>query len=660
MKQIRLHIIPMTNQEKDSSGKFLKSYKVTPQEFTQLIDRVNVYYASADIQFLFDPAFDWAPMANTEINSDGANQRQLCNNIAAAIPGKMVCFLRWGSEAGQTGNGNAYPPPGAGTKPVHVGDVEQNYVMLPNEIAPGFSLLNQGNGSFVAHEFGHFLGLYHTFPGWTSRWGPVYEKIADKDWSLATVDQAVIDYIAANGGTIQALNGDGLSDTSPDPMPELYTVHGQDICTNPAITVNGKLNGKPVSYTFTPDPNNIMSYFGGCSATFNNFHFSSQQIQRMTDTLKHVSRQHLVESPKFGSRSLQSRNAIARTSDRLEVVATDVNGRAWFAHWSQAAGRWDHWRPILSDVAPPNAPISVVARGTGKLDVFTSGNDGKTYTGAWEQNFDNAQWRGWWNILGGAVPPGATVTAISRTTNSLDVFIVSTDGGVYTAAWDQNVSNAQWRGWWRIGNVVAKAGSPVSVVARTPNQLDIFVSGSDGKTYTAAWDQNVEKGVWRGWWNILTGAIPAGSQVAAISRTPNSLDVFIVSTDGGVYTAAWDQNVNKAQWRGWWRIGNLAAKAGGPVSVVARSANQLDIFVAGSDGKTYTAAWDANVEKGIWRGWWNILQGTIQPGAAVAAVSRTSSSLDIFIVSSDGLIYTAVWDQNLNKAQWAGWWRIGV
>src|SRR5215475_3883680 len=165
MYELRLHIIPLTNEEKDSSGKPVKSYDVTPQEFAQLIDRVNLVYAGTNIRFLFDPEFDWAPMANTEINTDGANQRQLCNKIAAGIPGKIVCFLRWGGGTGRTGNGNAYPPPGAGPKPSHVDDIVQNYVALPDQIAPNFGLLNQGNGSFVAHELGHYLGLYHTFPG---------------------------------------------------------------------------------------------------------------------------------------------------------------------------------------------------------------------------------------------------------------------------------------------------------------------------------------------------------------------------------------------------------------------------------------------------------------------------------------------------------------
>ena len=41
------------------------------------------------------------------------------------------------------------------------------------------------------------------------------------------------------------------------------------------------------------------------------------------------------------------------------------------------------------------------------------------------------------------------------------------------------------------GNLTAKPGLSVAAVSRDPNKLDIFVAGNDGKTYTAAWDQNV-------------------------------------------------------------------------------------------------------------------------------------------------------------------------
>jgi len=40
-----------------------------------------------------------------------------------------------------------------------------------------------------------------------------------------------------------------------------------------------------------------------------------------------------------------------------------------------------------------------------------------------------------------------------------------------------------------------------------------------------------------------------------VSRDPGKLDIFIVSTDGRIYTAAWDRNVASGDWRGWWVIG---------------------------------------------------------------------------------------------------------
>jgi Polyglycine hydrolase-like, structural repeat len=302
MNQLRLHIIPLTDEELDANGNPAYAFAVTPEEFAQLVERVNLSFEGTDIRVVFDPETDWWPVANTTLNSDAPSMRQLANEIAAAIPGKIVCFLRWGSDKnGPTGNGNAYPPPGAGPKPPHVDDVEQNYVALPNRIAPGFGLLNQGNGSFVAHELGHYLGLYHTFPGWTDRRGPVYGQIAGSETPSADdADQAVIDYVAAGDGTTNVLDGDGLSDTPPDPSPVLYQAHGQDVCVQGKITVSGTMKGAKVKFSFAPDPENVMSYFGGCAPTGSPpspRRFSPQQIQTMNKTLDHSARRHLLEVP---------------------------------------------------------------------------------------------------------------------------------------------------------------------------------------------------------------------------------------------------------------------------------------------------------------------------------------------------------------------------
>ena len=91
---------------------------------------------------------------------------------------------------------------------------------------------------------------------------------------------------------------------------------------------------------------------------------------------------------------------------------------------------------------------------------------------------------------------------MSRASQNLDTFLVSNDSNVYTAAWDHNIVDGEWRGWWRIKGLTAKLGAPVAAIARDANKLDIFSTGIDGKVYTAAWDHHTANGKWQGWWQI--------------------------------------------------------------------------------------------------------------------------------------------------------------
>ena len=79
----------------------------------------------------------------------------------------------------------------------------------------------------------------------------------------------------------------------------------------------------------------------------------------------------------------------------------------------------------------------------------------------------------------------------------------------------------------------------VSVVARRPDQLDLFAVGNDGRVYTSWW--SVENG-WSGMhdnWLSLGGFFPVGSPVSAVARKPDQLDLFAVGGDGRVYTSWW-------------------------------------------------------------------------------------------------------------------------
>jgi hypothetical protein len=261
--------------------------------------------------------------------------------------------------------------------------------------------------------------------------------------------------------------------------------------------------------------------------------------------------------------------AVSRDPNKLDAFHVGNDGGVYTAAWEGGVNNnnWAGWWRAGSLTAKPGSLVTAVARDANHLDIFAVGTDGVVYTAAWDTGSNG--WKGWWDILGGSVPAGGAVTAVSRHPNKLDVFCVSGDGGVYTAAWEGGVNNNNWAGWWRIGSLKAKPGSVVSAVARDANKLDIFVSGNDGIIYTAAWDAAVPGG-WRGWWDILGGQTPAGGIVTAVSRAPHKLDVFVVSGDRHIYTAAWEGGVNNNNWAGWWRIGNLQSQPGARVSAVAR------------------------------------------------------------------------------------------
>jgi hypothetical protein len=345
---------------------------------------------------------------------------------------------------------------------------------------------------------------------------------------------------------------------------------------------------------------------------------------------------------------------VTRSADHLDVFVTDAGGAILTAAWEPDFTDWWHgWWPLNGGAAAAGAPVHAVSRSADHLDAFVIGTDNRVYTAAWEPDFTD-WWHGWWPLNGGVAAPGAHVTAVSRSADHLDVFVVGTDGGVYTAAWEPDFPD-WWHGWWRIGGVVAPQGAYVGAVSRSADKLDIFVTDVNGVIQTAAWEPANTDG-WHGWWELNGGRAAPGAPVTAVSRSTDKLDVFVTGTDGGVYTAAWEPDFTD-WWHGWWRIGGLVAPQGAYIGSVSRSADKLDIFATDVNGVIQTAAWEPANTDG-WHGWWELNGGRAAPGAPVTAVSRSTDKLDVFVVGTDSKVYTAAWQPEFTD-WWHGWWRMG-
>jgi hypothetical protein len=258
---------------------------------------------------------------------------------------------------------------------------------------------------------------------------------------------------------------------------------------------------------------------------------------------------------------------------------------------------------LTSPRVPAGAQIGVVSRSTDKLDIFVTDQNSVIWTAAWEPGFSD-WWHGWWELNGGRAAPGAPVHAVSRSTDKLDAFVIGLDSRVYTAAWEPGFTD-WWHGWWQLNGGIAAPGAHVTVVSRNTDKLDIFVVGTDGRVYTAAWEPGFTDW-WHGWWPIGNIRVPHGAPVHAVSRSADKLDIFVTDVNGVIQTAAWEPGFSD-WWHGWWELNGGRAAPGAPVTAVSRSRDKLDVFVVGNDGRVWTAAWEPSFPD-WWHGWWPIGQ----------------------------------------------------
>ena len=164
---------------------------VTAQEVVRMIDLANQIYAKARVRFVWTPR-DATVLRSTVINSVIAGGRNLeqavveSKKVGPRYPGKMVVVFRWGDDARKmTGGGFSS------------GDASCVFL-------PCFRATNAGVGCF-AHEAGHYFGLSHTF----AREFPGVQEASR--------------FLKEHGGDTSVFDGDGLSDTLPDPgVPDAF------------------------------------------------------------------------------------------------------------------------------------------------------------------------------------------------------------------------------------------------------------------------------------------------------------------------------------------------------------------------------------------------------------------------------------------------------
>jgi hypothetical protein len=247
-----------------------------------------------------------------------------------------------------------------------------------------------------------------------------------------------------------------------------------------------------------------------------------------------------------------------------------------------------------SDGRPPQL-VSAVWRNPQHLDLFITDYEGRVMSTWWESG---CGWQPWSAIHPGTAlgAPGQPVTAVwsPQHFDHLDLFITGRDGRVMNSWW---TADRGWQPWSAIrpDTALGAPGQPVTAVWSNPQHLDLFITGRDGRVMNSWWTAD------RGWqlWSAIRPDTALGvpdQPVTAVWSSPQHLDLFITGRDGRVMNSWWTAD------RGWqpWsaiRPDTALGAPGQPVTAVWSSPQHLDLFITGRDGRVMNSWWTAD------RGW---------------------------------------------------------
>ncbi len=302
----------------------------------------------------------------------------------------------------------------------------------------------------------------------------------------------------------------------------------------------------------------------------------------------------------------------------------------------------------LGNIFPSGNTTASAARTPGHLDLFVVGPNGGVQSTWWD---DAATWAEWFPVgrEGVASSNTNTVTVVARTPDNLDLFVVGEDGGIYSTYWN---SSGGWASdWFQVPDAFVPNGNTVTAVARTPDNLDLFVTGHDGGVYSTYWNSAAG---WGGTWFRVPHAVVANTNtVTVVARTPDNLDLFVVGEDGGIYSTYWNSSGGWAS--DWFQVPDAFVPNGNTVTAVARTPDNLDLFVTGHDGGVYSTYWNSAAG---WGGtWFRVPHAVVANTNTVTVVARTPDNLDLFVVGEDGGIYSTYWN---SSGGWASdWFRVG-
>jgi hypothetical protein len=291
-----------------------------------------------------------------------------------------------------------------------------------------------------------------------------------------------------------------------------------------------------------------------------------------------------------------------------------------------APAGWSQWN--IQGGNSSTAPAAV-SWGSGRIDLFS----GQADNAVWHKWYANNAWNPgstpYWESQGGASTTlGQAVSTWGA--NRLDVFEVR-GGQVYQKTFDNG-----WGSWQPIINPKVAIDSKPAAVSWSQGRIDLFVKGSDN----AIWHNWYQSG-WHSW-ESLGGALTSAPSVASWGN--GHLDVFARGYDNNIYHKWYSPY---AGWSGWASLGNAGPgyEPSTAPAAVASGYGHIFVFYSDVNWHLYYKAFDLSSGWPDGNSGWNYMGGTTAYAPAVA--SWAQGRLDVFITGTDARTYNAAIQMNL-------------
>ncbi|MFO0955941.1 MAG: C2 family cysteine protease [Isosphaeraceae bacterium] len=172
------------------------------------------------------------------------------------------------------------------------------------------------------------------------------------------------------------------------------------------------------------------------------------------------------------------------------------------------------------------------------------------------------------------------ITAVSRASNTMEVFWVGPQGSVQDAYY---YDGAGWRGFTLAGNGSASPRGGIKAVSRASNTMEVFWVGAQGSVQDAYYYDGAG---WKGFTLAGNGSAATTGGITAVSRASNTMEVFWVGPQGSVQDAYY---YDGAGWKGFTLAPAGSASITGGIKAVARASNTMELWWAGADNSVQDA-----------------------------------------------------------------------